>query len=127
MILVDTDIIIWNWRGRIEAAELLGASSPFALSVVSYMELVQGMRNQTEWSALAADLKQWHARLLPITEAISIRAVSLVEQHFRSHHLQMADALIAATALESGIPLATGNAKHFKAIDGLKLQPFKVK
>ncbi len=83
------------------------------------------MRNQREWNALQADLKLWQAKLLPITEVISAHAVSLVEQHFRSHHLQLADALIAATALEHGVPLMTSNVKHFKVVKGLKLKPFK--
>jgi predicted nucleic acid-binding protein len=84
------------------------------------------MRNQREWEALQADIKLWQAKVLPITEAISARAVSLVEKYFRSHHLQLADALVAATALEHQMPLATSNVKHFKAIAGLKLKPFKV-
>ena len=38
----------------------------------------------------------------------------------------MADALIAATALQHRLSLATSNVKHFKAVKGLKLNPFKV-
>jgi predicted nucleic acid-binding protein len=34
------------------------------------------------------------------------------------------DALIAATALEHKLVLATGNGKHFKMIAGLKIKPF---
>ena len=124
--LIDADIIIWNWRGKTEAAVVLDAARPFYISAVTYMELVQGMRNQREWEALQADLKLWKAKVLPITEAISLRAVSLVEQYFRSHHLQLADALIAATALEHQMPLATSNVKHFKAVKGLKLKTFRV-
>ena len=125
--LIDADIIIWNWRGRIEAAEFLDVAHPFSLSVVTYMELVQGMRNQREWMALRADLKHWQSRLVPVTEAISARAVGLVEEHFRTRHLQLADALIAATALEHQFSLATGNIKHFRFIKGLQLKPFKIK
>jgi len=126
MTLLDADIIIWNWRGKSEAAALLDAARPFSLSAVTYMVLVQGMRNQREWQALQADLLLWQANILPITEAISTRAVSLVERHFRGHHLQLADALIAATALEHRLPLATSNIKHFKTVEGLKLKPFKI-
>jgi len=126
MTLIDTDIIIWNWRGKSEAAALLDAARPFSLSAVTYMELVQSMHNQREWDALQSDLLLWQANILPITEAISSRAVSLVEQHFRSHHLQLADALIAATALAHHLPLVTSNVKHFKAVKGLKLKPFKI-
>ena len=99
--LIDADIIIWNWRGKTEAAAILDSANPFCLSAVTYMELVQGMRNQREWEALQADMKLWEAKVLPITEVISARAVSLVEQYFRGHHVQLADALIAATALRN--------------------------
>ncbi len=124
--LIDSDIIIWNWRGKVEAAALLDAAHPFSLSAATYMELVQGMRNRREWEDLQADLQFWQAAIVPITEAISTRAVRLVEQHFRTHHLQLADALIAATALEHQLPLVTSNVKHFKAVKGLKLKPFKL-
>lgn len=33
-----------------------------------------------------------------------------------------ADIIIAATALESGITLVTGNLKHFSRVDGIKLE-----
>lgn len=42
-----------------------------------------------------------------------------------SHGLQMADALIAATALEHGLPVLTGNVKHFRAVDALKIEAFE--
>jgi predicted nucleic acid-binding protein len=70
MKLVDSDVIIWNWRGREAAASTL-AAAPFAISAVTYMELVQGMRNARELKRLKSDLKLWQARILPITEPIS--------------------------------------------------------
>ena len=95
------------------------------LSAVSYMELVQGMRNKRELETLRADIDQRRATILPITEATSARAVTLVENHFHSHALQLADALIAATAIEHGLSLATGNDKHYRVIDDLKLTVFR--
>ena len=35
------------------------------------------------------------------------------------------DAIIAATATENGMPLSTGNAKHFKSVKELELKVFK--
>ena len=40
----------------------------------------------------------------------------------RSHGLQALDSLIAATALEEGLTLATKNRKHFQMIGDLKLE-----
>ncbi|HJT25679.1 MAG TPA: PIN domain-containing protein [bacterium] len=42
-----------------------------------------------------------------------------------SRHLGAGDALIAATAAEHNMTLASGNAKYFKAIKGLDLKIFK--
>ena len=124
MTLVDSDVIIWNWRGR-EAAATLLAAEPFSISAATYMELVQGMRNARELKRLQADLKLWQTNILPITEAISRRATALVEAHFLPHHLQLADALIAATALEHDLVLVTSNSKHFRIVKDLKLDAFK--
>ena len=124
MRLVDSDVIIWNWRGR-ESAAIVLAAEPFAISAVTYMELVQGMRNARELKRLQSDLKLWQARILPITEVISKRAATLVETHYLSHHLQLADALIAATAVEHKLVLLTSNSKHFQAVKELKLEIFR--
>ena len=43
--LVDTDVLIWNLRGNRAAAQRLDDAPGFWLSAVTYMELVQGMRN----------------------------------------------------------------------------------
>jgi predicted nucleic acid-binding protein len=124
MILVDSDILIWVMRGDGHAGAFLDAIASPAISAVSYIELVQGMRNRRELAALAGFMRIRSVRLLPITEPISARAVKRVERYFLSHDLQLADALIAASALEHKIILATGNTKHFKTISGLKLKPY---
>ena len=124
MRLVDSDVIIWNWRGQETAATLLGGE-PFAISAVTYMELVQGMRNARELKSLQADLALWQVTILQITEEISERASRLVEEHYLTHHLQLADALIAATAIEHKLAVVTSNTKHFQAVKTLKIVAFK--
>jgi predicted nucleic acid-binding protein len=124
MRLVDSDVIIWNWRGQKSAATLL-AAEPIAVSVVTYMELVQGMRNARELRNLKADLALWRVTVLPINETISMRGARLVEDYFLTNHLQLADALIAATAIEHKFTLVTSNVKHFRPIKALKLKSYK--
>jgi len=60
-----------------------------------------------------------------IDEAISARAAFLLEQHGLSNSLQLADALIAATAIEQGLTLPTANAKHYRPVTELDLELFK--
>ena len=49
----------------------------------------------------------------------------LVDAYALSEGLQVADALIAATAIEQGLVLLTGNTKHFSTIGELKIERFE--
>ena len=69
--LVDTDIIIWYMRGNQKALEILNKNKGFKISVVTYMELVQGMRNKQELTLLRKALKKWETKIIYITEEIS--------------------------------------------------------
>lgn len=62
--------------------------------------------------------------IVPISTAISDRALQLIDAYALSHGMQLSDALIAATALEHGLPVFTANAKHFGPIDGLRIDTF---
>jgi predicted nucleic acid-binding protein len=64
-------------------------------------------------------------RILPVTESISHMAAALMEQHAPGDGLGLADALIAATARDSGLVLATGNFRHFRRIANLELKAFR--
>lgn len=123
--LVDTDVLIWNLRGNVHAADRLDAMSGFCVSAVTYMELVQGVRDKGELRALRQSLNFWSARVVQVDEAVSARACFLVEQYALSHSMQMADALIAATALERGLDLLTANDRHYRHVDGLGIEVFR--
>lgn len=122
--LVDTDVLIWHLRGYPQATRRLDELGALTLSAVSYLEVLQGMRNKAELVAVKKMLQHRAATLLPVSEAITKRAIDLMESITLSHGLQMGDALIAATALDHGIPVLTANVKHFGAVDGLKVEAF---
>jgi len=48
-----------------------------------------------------------------------------MEAHALKGGLQVADAIIGATARETGEILATGNIRHFRPIAGLRLKIFR--
>ena len=125
MILVDTDVLIWYLRGNEKAYKTIEALESFSISVVTYMELVQGMRNRKELNSLCQALHAWNCKILYITEEISAKAMFAVEQHFLSHSIQLADALVGSTAIAHGIPLLTGNDKHYKIMKGLQIKRFR--
>ena len=54
----------------------------------------------------------------------SARAAALLRRYRLSHGLQIADALIAATALCIGCPLLTNNQRDYRFIEGLTLAPY---
>ncbi len=125
MILVDTDVLIWYLRGNEKAYRTIEHLEGFSVSVVTYMELVQGMRNKKELNYLRQAIQAWNCEILYITEEISAKAMFTVEQHFLSHSFQLADALIGATAITHGLPLLTGNDKHYKIMKGLIIRRFR--
>ena len=123
--LLDTDVLIWYLRGNQNAYDLIHSIGEFAISAVTYMELVQGMRNKEELRALKQALKQWRVKIIYMTEEISAKALFYVEEYFLSHSMQLADALIGATCSNYGLTLCTANDKHYKIINDLEVQIFR--
>lgn len=122
--LIDTDVLIWYMRGNEKAYQAVENLNNFFISVVTYMELVQGLRNKKELNHLRKALHGWNVQLLYISEDISVKAMFYVEQHFLSHSMQLADSLIGATAITYGFPLLTGNDKHYKVMKDLEIKKF---
>ena len=122
--LIDTDVLVWMIRGHAGAAARLQALNPWRISAVTYMELAQGCRDKQELARVKKGLAVGQAEILPLSAAISDRAMQLVDAYALSHGLQLGDALIAATALEHGATVLTSNAKHFSAVDGLPVEVF---
>ena len=123
--LIDTDVLIWYMKGNENAYKSIESSRNFFLSVVTYIELVQGMRNKKELNELRKALLIWNSKIIYISEEISIKAMFFVEQQYLSHSVQLADALIAATAVTYGLPIHTGNDKHFKVLKDVKIKKFR--
>lgn len=116
--LVDTDVLIWYLKGNDNARQEIEALSGFFISVVTYIELVQGMRNKQELVALRRALRLWNAKVLYISEDISAKAMFYVEQYYLSHSMQLADALISATAVANGLDLINGQCQALSSLEG---------
>jgi predicted nucleic acid-binding protein len=123
--IIDTDVLIWYMKGNQKAYKTIENSKNFSISVVTYMELVQGMRDKNELNNLRRALNSWEAKILYISEEISVKAMFFVEQHFLSHSIHLADALIGATAISHGLPIITGNDKHYKILKDLQIKKFR--
>jgi len=123
--LVDTDVLVWYLRGNARAAAALQKLPAISLSVVTYIELVQGLRSRRELTGLRTTLAALDAKILQIDELVSAKAMFYVEQHFHSHSLRLADALIAATAVTAGFALLTANTKHYMPVGDLEVRRFR--
>jgi len=123
--MIDTDVLIWYMRGNNNAYKAITSNIPFKISLINYLELVQGMRNKNELKALQKQLMLWSTEIIQINEGISANAMFLVENYCLSHSMETGDAIIAATALKNNEVLLTANSKHYSFIPNIQIQKFK--
>lgn len=109
-ILVDTDVFIDHLRG---AAELKLGRHRLHYSVVTRAELFAGNSATDLVSQLLAPFRE-----IPVSRSIAERAGRVA----REFQLRLPDAIIAATALENGLALATRNRKHFDNVRGVRIR-----
>ena len=119
MILIDTNIFIEIFRDNVAIASIVDSMPDIAVCDVVRTELFYSARNKTELQEISADLEG--LPILSLLPQISEMAVSLVKTYCLSHKLELADALIAATAIYYNIELFTLNTKDFIFIPNLKL------
>lgn len=123
--LFDTDVLIWALRGNAQAAATIDSADSLQLSVVSYMELIRGARNKRELQATKKALANLDFQILGLSENIGHRASIYLEEYAMKSNIGVPDALIAATAVETGQRLCTANAKDYRAIAEIQLELFR--
>jgi predicted nucleic acid-binding protein len=123
--IFDTDVLIWFLRGNAKAKAILERTPNPCLSVVAYLELLQGARSREEVRAIRRFLHEWGATMLPLTPNIGTRAVVYLEEYGPGSSLCMGDALQAATAVENELVLCTANVKHYRVIADLSVERFR--
>ena len=124
-VLFDTDVLIWFLRGNARVAKVVDETADRAVSVVTCMELLQGARNKREIKVIKSFLAEFSFQVVPLSENIGHRALVYMEEYGLKAGMCLADALIAASAIESQLTLLTGNRKHYKAVNELDLKVFR--
>ena len=122
--IFDTDVLIWLIRRNANAIDLIASVQQREISQATWLELVEGVRNKRELTAVKSLLVDLNVRMLPLTEPIGQRAGLLMEEHALKGGLDAMDSIIAATALVNRLPLATSNYKHYKSL-GVEVQILK--
>lgn len=123
--IFDTDVLIWVQRGNLKAARLIEITPKRYISIQTSMELLQCAKDKAQQRIIKRFLSDFSFLVLPFTENIGHRALVYVEEYGLSSGMRAGDAIIAATATENGLPLCSGNAKHFRAVKELELKIFK--
>lgn len=109
-VLVDTDVFIDHLRG---ANELKAGRDRLHYSVITRAELVAGSSATDIVTQLLGALREVH-----VDRAIAARAARIR----REAGIRLPDALIAATALEHGLEVATRNTRDFDRVRGLRVR-----
>lgn len=109
-ILLDTDVFVDHLRG---ATPIRPGRHRLHYSVITRAELVAG-----NTAAELIDTLLGPFREIPVDRAIAQRAGRIR----RESGVRLPDALIAGTALERGLGLATRNRSDFERVRGLRLR-----
>ena len=123
--IYDTDVMIWAFRGNRRALKAIDDAADRAISSVTYMELLQGVRNKDEMREMKKFLSRLSFATISVTANISNRAMTIMEETALRSDLGVCDALIFATACETGDVLLSGNKKHFKEVPLLNAMEFR--
>ena len=122
--IIDTDVIVWELRGNEKAKKIIHDNIPFSISVITYIELIQGMRDKKEMNNFIRQLIKWNVNIIQINNDISTRAMIFVEQYTLSHSMELADSIIAATCINESEILLTANDKHYRYIPNIQIKKF---
>jgi tRNA(fMet)-specific endonuclease VapC len=127
-VLLDTDILSEILKQRDDnvlraAQSYLDEWQRFTLSVLTRYEILRGLRARSAVrQELAFTTLCQYSQVLPLTEPIAVRAAAIyADLQLRGELIGDADILIASTALEHGLTIATGNTAHFERVPGLQV------
>jgi predicted nucleic acid-binding protein len=120
-VLIDSDILIEVSRARDHAVlarwdELSRSDIALLCSPVTVAELWHGARPK-EHGTLEALFAAIHC--IPIDSKIGLRAGDYLRQYAKSHHVELGDALIAATVSIHDLQLWTRNRRHYPMKDAV--------
>lgn len=124
--LIDSDWLIDAFVGIPTAVNLLAhlRDEGLAVSIISYGELFEGALGAADPIGELARFRRFLARfaLMPLDDAVMERfALIRADLRQRGQLIPDLDLLIAATALEHNLTLATRNLRHFQRIPDLRI------
>jgi tRNA(fMet)-specific endonuclease VapC len=127
MYLLGTDIVIYSLKGHSAVKKNLERNLHAALkiSIVTLMELYYGAYKSEKVTSNLGKIKHIEDAVEIISlgrESAEILAMLKVDLEKAGTPLDDFDLVLAACALSHDLVLVTNNVKHFKRIQGLKLE-----
>ena len=126
--LLDTDVLSGLMRktpaALNRARTYLADYQQLTISLVTRFEILRGLKAKRASTQLTAfDSFCKNNEVLPISEAVIVRAADIyAELYAHGRLIPDADILIAATAIENGLAIATNNLAHFNRIANLQIE-----
>jgi len=119
MILVDTDIIIWILRGNETFRDALKkmvieTKGDIFITPIQFAEIYAGIRPNEE-KRIEKFFSSFN--IISIDKDTGRLAGLFMKQYGKSHHVTLADALIAASSELNHFKLWTGNRKHYPMLE----------
>ena len=151
--LLDSNLVILHLNGELRTGQLVKtvASAGIAISLITYMEVYQGIFSSADPTAARTQFEVWLTSGVPVLhfdQAVALRAARLrvdlggsipqrsadrtvalraarlrvdLAKQGRRVRSRALDLIIAATALEHGLTLVTWNKADFQDIPNLNL------
>jgi predicted nucleic acid-binding protein len=117
--LPDTNVFSEVFKGNQVVTNFL-ANLESVIDTTIYVECLQGSKSNQEKRIIKKVLDNFP--LLPIDVNVATRVINLIDDYSNSHGLLLADALIAATALENDLTVLTYNIGDFQFIQDLNCE-----
>ena len=123
MILLDTSVLIELFRIKDKTTTLFyrlsNNNSDFAISVLTHYEIFRGSNNVQDvfWTNFLSSIKVIPFDVISSNEAIKIYKLLKTKNQM----IDLADLMIAATAIANNLDFATLNLKHFNKIPNLHI------
>lgn len=132
LVLLDTDMLSEILKQRhaqvvAKATTYLRSHGSFAFSAFTRFEISRGFKEKRATSQLTR-FREFcqHSTIIPVTDSVFDRAEDLWAIARRGgRSCGDADLIIAATALDTGRILVTGNTTHYSWISGLALEDWR--
>jgi predicted nucleic acid-binding protein len=127
MYLLDTDIVIYSLKGHSTVKKHLERNRRGAIkiSIATLMELYYGAYKSQKVASNLGKIKRIEDAIdiIPLgRDSAEIFAMLKAELEIAGTPLDDFDLILAACALSHDLILVTSNVKHFKRIQGLKLE-----